>query len=112
MEEQKTTMKPAGGNKLTYEELNKACSDLHQNYQRLAAEYQKAVQALNDRQFNYMSFFLQMLFRVIEHPEAYREEFVAWAAQNIEQSLSSFAESMTQAAEQEKEAETEKNEAE
>lgn len=112
MEEKKSPIKPVAQQKLTYDELNKACADLHQQYQRLAAEYQKAVAALNDRQFSYMSFFLQMLFKVLEHPEMYTEEFVKWTSQNIEQSLSSFAESVAQTPEQESKTEPEKNEAE
>lgn len=97
MEEKKANMKPVGGTKLTYDELNKACADLHQNYQRLAAEYQKAVQALNNRQFDYMSFLLQMLFKVMEHPEMYSQEFVKWASANIEESLQEFAKSLAPA---------------
>ena len=112
MEEKKSPIKPVEQKKLTYDELNKACSDLHQQYQRLAAEYQKAMQALNNRQFDYMSFFLQMLFKVLEHPENYNKEFVEWAAQNVEQSLTSFAEFVGQASETEKKSETQKNEAE
>lgn len=97
MEEKKSPIKPVGREKLTYDELNKACSELHQQYQRLAAEYQKAVQALNNRQFDYMSFLLQMLFNALEHPEHYSQEFVKWAAKNIEESLTSFAENLASA---------------
>lgn len=112
MEEKKSPIKPVEQKKLTYDELNKACADLHQQYQRLTAEYQKAVQALNNRQFDYMSFFLQMLFKVLEHPENYNTEFVQWAAQNVEQSLTSFAEFVGQASVAEKKSETKENEAE
>ena len=112
MEEKKSPIKPVEQKKLTYDELNKACADLHQQYQRLAAEYQKAMQALNNRQFDYMSFFLQMLFKVLEHPENYNKEFAEWAAQNVEQSLTSFAEFAGQASETEKKSEAKENEAE
>ena len=44
--------------KLSYEELNKAASELHVQYQKLAVEYQKAMKALNDREFDYMSVLL------------------------------------------------------
>ena len=80
--------------KLTYEELSKAASDLHVQYQKLLAEYQKAMEALRSRDFDYTSFFLSALFRVMEHPEMYKDEFVKWAATNIENALTTFSESM------------------
>ena len=88
--------------KLTYEELSKAASDLHVNYQKLMAEYQKAVEALRQRDFDYTSFFLGALFRVMEHPEMYKDEFVTWAADNIQAALTTFAESMKPAEEEKK----------
>lgn len=101
--------------KLSYEELSKAASELHVQYQKLVAEYRKAMTALNNRDFDYMSFLLTMLFKVMEHPEMYTENFVKWAAQNIEQSLTSFAESMRAAGQEDAavaETETGGNEAE
>lgn len=80
--------------KLSYEELQKAAGDLHLQYQKLANEYQKAIQALNNREFDYMSFLLQMLFKVVEHPEMYKTEFVAWSTDTIQAALTSFAESI------------------
>ena len=80
--------------KLSYEELSKAASDLHMQYQKLFAEYQKAMEALRNRDFDYTSFFLSALFRVMEHPEMYKEEFVQWAATNIENALTTFSENM------------------
>lgn len=101
MEEKKQpVMKPVQPTKkLTYEELNQAASELHTQYQKLAQEYQKVVAALNNRQFDYMSFLLQMLFKVMEHPEMYTQEFVKWASSNIEESLTGFAQSITSASE-------------
>ena len=80
--------------KLTYDELKAKFGDLYQQYQKLAAEYQKAMAALQERDFNYISFFLSMLFKVMEHPEMYSDEFVKWSAENIQASLTGFAESM------------------
>lgn len=80
--------------KLSYEELSKAASELHMQYQKLVAEYQKAMEALRNRDFDYTSFFLSALFRVMEHPEMYKEEFVQWAATNIENALTSFSENL------------------
>lgn len=80
--------------KLTYEELAKNFGELHLQYQKLADAYQKAIAALNDKGFDYTSFFLSMLFKVMEHPEMYTEEFVSWASKNIEEALHSFDETM------------------
>lgn len=88
--------------KLSYEELSKAASELHVQYQKLMAEYQKAVQALNSRDFDYTSFYLQMLFKVMEHPEMYTKEFTDWASKNIEGALTSFAENFKQPEDAEK----------
>ena len=79
---------------MSYEELAKNFGELHLQYQKLASAYQKAVEALNDKGFDYTSFFLSMLFKVMEHPEMYTEEFVAWTSKNIEDALHSFDETM------------------
>lgn len=78
--------------KLSYEELNKAASDLYVQYQKLVGEHQKALQALKDRDFDYTSFFIQMLFKAIEHAEMYSSEFIKWAVENVESILTGFAE--------------------
>ena len=88
--------------KLSYEELSKAASELHVQYQKLAQEYQKAVEALRNREFDYTSFFLQMLFKVMDHPEMYKDTFVTWCSDNIEAALTSFAESTKPKEEEEK----------
>ena len=80
--------------KLSYDELSKAASELHVQYQKLLQEYQKAMEALHNREFDYTSFLLQMLFKVMEHPEMYKSEFVDWCSNNIEAALTTFAESM------------------
>ena len=77
--------------KLSYEELSKVASDLHLQYQKLMAEYRKAMEALNNRDFEYTSFFLNMLFKVLDHPEYYKTEFVTWASDNIQSILTNFA---------------------
>lgn len=94
--------------KLSYEELSKAASDLHVQYQKLVVEYQKAMEALRNRDFDYTSFFLSMLFKVMEHPEMYNDKFVSWCSENIEGALTSFAEN-TKPKEEEK---TDEDEAE
>ena len=91
MEGKKTTGQPE---KLPYEELAKNFGELHLQYQKLVQEYQKAMQALNSRDFDYTSFFLSMLFKVMEHPEMYTDEFVGWASNQIEKALRSFGKAM------------------
>ena len=84
--------------KLTYEELAKNFGELHLQYQKLADAYQKAVQALQNRDFDYTSFFVSMLFKVMEHPEMYEDEFVTWTAKHIQDALYSFDEMMVKSA--------------
>ena len=90
MEEKKNP----GQKKLSYEELAKNFGELHLSYQKLYAEYQKAVEAIQNREFDYTSFFLSMLFRVMEHPEMYTDDFVGWASKSIEDALRSFGDMM------------------
>ena len=92
MEEKK---KP-GQEKLSYEQLAKNFGELHLQYQKLYAEYQKAMEALNSRDFDYSSFFLSALFRVMEHPEMYNDKFVEWTGKHIEDALYAFDKAMTQ----------------
>ena len=80
--------------KLSYEELSKAASDLSVQYQRLMQEYNRAVKALQEQDFNYTSFFLSMLFKVLEHPDLYKKEFVEWCVDSIQGALISFADNM------------------
>lgn len=103
MEEKK---KP-GQQKLSYDALAKNFGELHLQYQKLAAEYQKAVEALNNRDFDYTSFFLSMLFKVMEHPEMYNDKFVEWTSKHIEDALYSFDKAMNQAQPEEKSDEAE-----
>ena len=92
MEEKK---KP-GQEKLSYEQLAKNFGELHLQYQKLYAEYQKAMEALNNRDFDYSSFFLSALFRVMEHPEMYNDKFVEWASKHVEDALYAYDKAMTQ----------------
>ena len=102
MEEKKKNGQPE---KLSYEDLAKNFGELHLQYQKLVQEYQKAVQALNSRDFDYTSFFLSMLFKVMEHPEMYTEEFCKWTSEHIMDALYSFDNAMKQQPENANEAE-------
>lgn len=96
--------------KLSYEELQKLAGELHQNYQRLMTEYRKAVETLNQRDFEYNAFFLDKLFKVVKYADRFEKEFVDWAVKNITASITSFYDAMAKAGEQEKN-EPEQNEA-
>lgn len=85
--------------RLSYDELNRALSDLHIQYQKLTERYGKAMQALQDRNFSMLSFLLQALFKVMERPEMYDKEFVDWSQKNIQSALTAFAEDMAAPAE-------------
>lgn len=87
--------------KLSYEELQKVAGELHQNYQRLMAEYRKAIETLNQREFEYNAFFLDKLFKVVENADRFEPYFVTWCSKNIQESISSFYEAMTKGAEDE-----------
>ena len=80
--------------KLTYEELANKFGELHLQYQKLQDAYQRAMQALDSRDFDYTSFFLSMLFKVMEHPEMYTDAFTTWTRKKIENALYSFDKAM------------------
>ena len=91
MEEENKTL--AGDQqKLSYEKLKESVSELYATNQRLMRQINQMREALENRDFDYNSFFLSMLFKVIEHPNRYNEKFVRWCTANIEASLTSFAE--------------------
>ena len=87
--------------KLSYEELQQKFGELFAQYQKLMKAYQEANKALGARGFEYTSFFLSCLFRVMEHPEMYTEGFVKWGSENIEDALRSFADNAQKGAEDE-----------
>lgn len=78
--------------KLSYDELNQVASDLHVQYQKLMTEYRKVTEALSNRDFEYTTAYLQMLFKVVEHPEMYRETFVDHTTTEIETLLMAMSE--------------------
>ena len=103
MGENKKEEKTGANPPMSYEELNKVASDLHIQYQKLMAQYQKAMEALNSREFDYISFFLSMLFKVMDYPNMYKTEFVKWAQANIEQMMTSFAANLQKPSDEKKE---------
>lgn len=80
---------------LSYEELKKVASDLHMQNQKMSAYIQNMQNALNEQAFNQTSFFVSMLFKVLEHPEMHEQTFVDWAAKKVEEILKSFDEAIS-----------------
>lgn len=97
---------------LPYADLKKAAGELSINYQKLQQayeslreRYEQAVEALNDREFQYNAFFLDKLIAVVNNSEKYDQKFVEWAVQNVQASLLSFAKAGEEAAKKAQEAE-------
>lgn len=100
MEEKKTQKQE----KLSYEKLNQMAVELYQTNQKLIQQNEQMRKELENREFNYSSFFLGTLFQVIDHRDAYSEDFVKWCVENIQAALASFAQSYAEAAKKEEEA--------
>ena len=77
--------------KLSYEKLSEVASELHVNYQKAIAQIQQYRDALDKLSFNRTAFLLDSLFKVMDHPEMYNDDFVNWATKNIETALRTFA---------------------
>lgn len=78
--------------------------ELKANFDELTIQYRKAVdyiqqlrEELQKRDFDYSSFYLSMLFKVMESPAMFSQEFVTNCAQEIENALTSFHQAMTEA---------------
>lgn len=84
MEENTKAQKPS------YEDLAKGFAEVQGQYDKLMTAYKQALEALRKRDLEYTSFFLQMLFKVVEHPDMYATEFVGWTTENIEKLMRSF----------------------
>lgn len=78
--------------KLTYEELQRTAGDLYQQNQKMLRQIQQMQEALQNRDFDYTSFILSMLFKVMDHPEMYDTDFVDWARDRIQTAMRSFYE--------------------
>lgn len=109
MQAKKTTAKvgaekPAGQQPLSMEELKRYYGELSQQYQRAVNHIQELEDALADKGFEQLSFFLSMLFKVMDHPELYTDAFQKWSRDSIESMMVSLSESLRNSA-QEKEGE-------
>ena len=90
---------------MSYDELRKTCSELFTDNKKLSYQIEQMKQALEQshkmlesRDFDYTSFMLSMMFKVVEHPEMYSDEFVKWVVANIESSLKTFVSTMQEQA--------------
>lgn len=82
------------------QKLNEATlelQDLKYNYSKATSIIQQLQQQLRDADFSYSSFYLSMLFKVMENPAMFSQEFVTNCAQEIENALTSFHQAMTEA---------------
>jgi hypothetical protein len=83
--------------KLSYEELNEAASQLHADYQKLMAEYRKAIEEINRLQFDGVAFELSMLFKVLENKTVFSNneklrgtDFIGWCVSRIHDGIVSY----------------------
>lgn len=92
--------------KLTYDELQQKFGELFAQYQKATNYIQKLEQTLSESTFNQTSFLISMLFKVMDHPEQYKTDFVKWASENIESTLAELANALSARGEEEKKEET------
>lgn len=81
----KNIMEEKKEKKLSYEELSARFGELYAQYQKLMAQYRKAAEALDNRNYGYA--YLDLIFKVMEHPERYSEAFVSECAEAIEKMI-------------------------
>ena len=82
---------------LTREELKANLDELTIQYRKAVDYIQQLREELQKRDFDYSSFYLSMLFKVMESPAMFSQEFVTNCAQEIEGALTSFHQAMTEA---------------
>lgn len=100
----KIAMEEKKEKKLSYEELSERFGQLYAQYQKLMAQYRKAAEELDDKSFGYASTYLTLMFKVMEHPDMYSEEFVKWCAFHIEKMLRDAVKSTSEQEEESDEA--------
>lgn len=78
--------------RLSYNELKANFDELLNQYNKLMDAFRNAQKALQSNNFDVTSFFISMLFKVMEHPDQYKKEFVDWCRDNIQSALVGYAE--------------------
>jgi len=81
---------PADQEPLTREELKQLYGDLQVQYQKATEYIRRLTDELQRRDADQVGMILGMLFKVMEHPEMYSDDFVSWAAGHIESALRGF----------------------
>ena len=107
MEAKMKTQKP-----IPHDELVKKFTELYTQYTKATDYIKRLEESLKESEnsFNKISFFISMLFKVMEHPEHYKPEFVQWAADNIMSALSEFSNAFGPEKEEEKQEEKKQEE--
>lgn len=103
MEEKKQNPGQEQPKKMTYEELNKVANELYVANQKMQERMQKMQEALQGQDFQYTAFFMDSLFKVIDHAELYDEKFVEWCIMHIKTALETFVANSEPAQEENKE---------
>lgn len=85
---------PQQPQRLSYEKLQETAGDLYHSNQKMQEYIHQLQEALEDKGFNYTSFFLSMLFKVVEHAEMYPDDFLKWSIENIVSMLTTFGEEL------------------
>lgn len=96
MEEKKQDKNPQE-QRLSYDKLKEAASELSVQYQKAVQYIQSLEQKLENQNFSRTAFLLDSLFKVMDHADLYDKEFVAWSKDNIQDAVREFYESSIQA---------------
>ena len=80
---------------LSYEELKQKFGELYAQYEKATNYIQKLEEAASENTFNQISFFISMLFKVMDHPEQYTPDFVKWASENIMSTLTELGNALS-----------------
>jgi len=81
---------------LTREELKANFDELSRQYEKAVSYIRQLQEQLKNRDFDYSSFYLSMLFKVIENNTVFSQEFVSKCSEEIEDALTSFHNAMVQ----------------
>lgn len=95
MEEKKQAQNEQNAQKkYSYEELNHIAGDLLRQRNELMSRVESMQEALDNRDFQYTAYYIDSLFKVMEHPEMYKTEFVDKASGILESMLTKLGNSL------------------
>lgn len=90
--------------KISRAELARALDQAQASNDMLVERVKQLSAELQRRDFDFSSFFLSSLFRVLEHPEMYSDEFPKWCADQVEEAMKTFYAAMERPATDKKKA--------